>query len=121
MSTSGEAHVDAYIAGFPPEVRDRLAELRRVIVEHLPGSTQTIRYDMPAVMLGDRYGIHFAGWKKHVALYPVPVFDDPLESRITPYRSGRDTVKFLHALDLPYDLVADICDQLVARRMVDPA
>ena len=115
MSSSGEDDVDAYIAGFPPEVRCRLTQLRRVIVDHLPGSHQTIRYGMPAVMLGDRYGLHFAGWKKHLALYPVPVFEEPLESRVAPFRSGKDTVQFLHSKELPLDLVADVCDQLAGR------
>lgn len=112
MSTPGQDAVDAYIAGFPPDVRARLTELRRVIVDHLPGSEQTVRYGMPAVMLGDRYGLHFAGWKKHVALYPVPAFEEPLEARVAPVRSGKDTVRFLHTQDLPYDLVADVCDRL---------
>ena len=112
MSSPGEDGVDAYIAGFPPEVRDRLTQLRRVIVDHLPGCEQTIRYGMPAVMLGGRYGIHFAGWKKHIALYPVPSFEESLESRVAPFRSGKDTVQFLHSHELPYDLVADVCDQL---------
>lgn len=115
MSSPGADDVDSYIAGFPPDVRDRLTRLRRVIVDHLPGSEQTIRYGMPAVMLGGRYGLHFAGWKRHVALYPVPPFEEQLESRVAPFRSGKDTVRFLHSQDLPYDLVADVCDQLAGR------
>ena len=114
MSTPGEDAVDAYIAGFPPGVQQRLEELRRVILDHLPGGEQTVRYSMPAVMVGTRYGLHFAGWKKHVALYPVPSFDEPLESRVAPYRSGKDTVRFLHSQDVPYDLVAEVCDRLMA-------
>lgn len=112
MTTSGAAAVDAYIAPFPPEVGERLTGLRRVILEHLPGGEETVRYGMPAVMVGGRYGLHFAGWKKHVALYPVPVMDEPLESRVAPYRTGKDTVRFLHSQDLPFDLVAEVCDRL---------
>ncbi|PUA82092.1 iron chaperone [Nocardioides currus] len=116
MSTPGQDAVDAYIAQFPPEVGDRLTQLRHVILEHLPGGHEIVRYDMPAVMVGERYGLHFAGWRKHIALYPVPSFEEPLESRISPYRSGKDTVRFLHTKDLPYDLVADVCDQLMRSR-----
>jgi uncharacterized protein YdhG (YjbR/CyaY superfamily) len=112
MSTPGEDAVDAYIAGFPPVVQERLVRLRRVILEHLPGGEQTVRYGMPAVMVGARYGLHFAGWKKHVALYPVPPLEEPLESRVAPYRTGKDTVRFLHSQDVPYDLVGEVCDQL---------
>ncbi|GAA1931968.1 iron chaperone [Nocardioides hwasunensis] len=116
MSSPGEDAVEAYIAEFPPDVRARLEQVRRVIVDHLPGSHEVVRYGMPAVMVGDRYGLHFAGWKRHIALYPVPAFEDALESRVAPYRSGKDTVRFLHAQELPYDLVADVCDQLMQAR-----
>ena len=119
MSSPGEDDVDSYIAGFPPEVRDRLTQLRRVVVDHLPGSEQTIRYGMPAVMLGGRYGLHFAGWKRHVAVYPVPRFEGVLEERVAPYRSGKDTVRFPHTRELPYDLVADVCDRLTRRNGPD--
>jgi len=112
MTSPGADAVDAYIARFPPDVQERLTRVRRVILEHLPGGEETIRYDMPAVMVGARYGLHFAGWKMHVALYPVPVFDEALESRLAPYRTGKDTVRFLHARDLPYDLVGEVCDRL---------
>lgn len=116
MAPSSEKDVDDYIAQFPPEVQERLTRLRHVILEHLPGGWETVRYGMPAVMVGDRYGLHFAGWKKHVALYPVPVLDEALEARVAPYRSGKDTVRFLHSQELPDDLVGEICDQLVRDR-----
>ena len=69
MSSAGEEAVDAYIARFPPDVQQRVTELRR----------------------------------------GAP------ESRVAPFRSGKDTVRFLHTQDLPYDLVADVCDQLARR------
>ena len=87
-------------------------QLRRTILIHMPGGRETIRYGMPAVMVDEGNGLHFAGWKKHVALYPVPSLSEPLESRVLPYRSGKDTVRFLHSQELPYDLVGDVCDQL---------
>lgn len=101
--------VDAYIAGFPPEVAERLTRLREIITKQFDGADETIRYGMPAVMVGKRYGLHYAGWKKHVALYPVPVFAEPLESAVAPYRSGKDSVTFRHHQELPSDLVERIC------------
>lgn len=101
--------VEAYIAGFPPDVADRLRRLREIITRHFDGGEETIRYGMPAVMVGTRYGLHYAGWKKHVALYPVPVLPEPLESAVLPYRSGKDAVTFRHHQELPYDLVDRLC------------
>jgi uncharacterized protein YdhG (YjbR/CyaY superfamily) len=108
--------VDAYIAGFPPDVAERLTRLRAIITKHFDGGQETIRYGMPAVMVGPRYGLHYAGWKKHVALYPVPVLAEPLESAVATYRSGKDAVSFRHNQELPYDLVGHICDAIAERR-----
>lgn len=108
--------VDTYIAGFPPEVAERLTKLRATIRLHFDGGEETIRYGMPAVMVGTRYGLHFAGWKKHTALYPVRVLPEPLESAVAPYRSGKDAVTFRHNQDLPYELVGRICDEIAEQR-----
>lgn len=72
--------VDQYIDGFSPEVRSRLIRVRELLLQVMPDAEQTIRYGMPALMLSGRYGLHFAGWKKHIGLYPVPVFDGELEA-----------------------------------------
>lgn len=112
MSTEGEDAVEAYVAKFPPEVEARLRLLRAVIVDRFPGAEQKIRYGMPSVMLGGRYGLHFAGWKKHIAIYPVPPLGEPLESVAAPYRSGKDAMSFPHTQEVPYELVGRICDRL---------
>lgn len=109
------ATVEAYIVGFPPDVAERLSRLRETITRHFDGGEETIRYGMPAVMVGTRYGLHYAGWKKHVALYPVPVLPEPLESAVVPYRSGKDAVTFRHHQELPYDLVDRICDAIAEK------
>ena len=108
--------VDAYIASFPPEVADRLTRVRAILTDRLDGGEESIRYGMAAVMLGPRHGLHLGGWKKHIGLYPVPVFDEPLESAVAPYRSSKDTVGFRHDRELPYELVGRICDAIVEQR-----
>jgi uncharacterized protein YdhG (YjbR/CyaY superfamily) len=109
--------VDAYLADLPPEVAERLRRVRAIITDHLAGGEELIRYGMPAVMLDPRHGLHFAGWKKHIGLYPVPVLDEPLESAVAPYRSSKDTVGFRHDRELPYALVGRICDAIVHQRL----
>jgi uncharacterized protein YdhG (YjbR/CyaY superfamily) len=73
---------------------------------------------MAAVMLGGRYAIHFAGWKGHVVLYPIPQFDGELEAEVAPHRSKKDTVNFSYAQPVPYDLVTRIAAEIVRRRPV---
>lgn len=112
----GRAEVDAYIAGFPPATAAALQEVRGAVHRGAPGAWEGFRYQMPVVMLGDRYLVHFAGWKRHVALYPVPPLDEPLESEVAPLRSGKDTVKLMLDRPVPGDLVARIASAIAAGR-----
>ena len=64
MSHKGRT-VEEYVSSFPAPVQDILHDLRRTIRTALPGMEETIRYDMPAVMLNGAYVVHYAAWKHH--------------------------------------------------------
>jgi uncharacterized protein YdhG (YjbR/CyaY superfamily) len=115
MATAPET-VDEYVASFPPEVREVLEQVRAAIHAGVPGGEEKVRYGMGAVMLGGRYAIHFAGWKHHVGLYPVPAFDDSLEQEVAPYRSKKDTVNFPYAKPVPYELITRMAEEIVRIR-----
>jgi len=110
------ATVDEYIAGFPPEVAERLQRIREIIVAEVPEAEEKVRYGIAAVMLGGRYALHYAGWKRHIGLDPVPTLDEPLESRIAPFRAEKDSVVFPHAQPIPYELIGEVTRAIVARR-----
>ena len=112
MATGAPESVDEYVASFPPEIRDVLEQVRAAIHAGVPGGEEKVRYGMGAVMLGGRYALHFAGWKHHVGLYPVPAFDDPLEQEVAPYRSKKDTVNFPYAKHVPYELITRMAEEI---------
>src|SRR6188472_1610692 len=97
--------IDDYVASFPDGPREILERVRDAVRRGAPGSEEKIRYGMPALMFRDRYGLHFAGWKKHVGLYPVAVLDGELEELVAPHRAAKDTVQFFYAEPVPYDLI----------------
>jgi uncharacterized protein YdhG (YjbR/CyaY superfamily) len=116
------ATVDEYIAGFPPEVSARLTRVRAEIVDAVTAASgatpeERMRYGIAAVMLGGRYALHFAGWKKHIGLYPVPLLPEPMESEIAPYRAEKDSVVFPHAKDVPYDLIGRVAREVADERV----
>lgn len=118
------ASVPEYIAGFPPDVSDRLERIRTVIVTAVADASgdrpeEKIRYSMAAVMLGGRYALHFAGWKKHIGLYPVPTLDEPLETEIAPFRAEKDSVVFPHTKDIPYGLIGRVTTAIVGMRLAE--
>lgn len=109
--------IDAYIASFDGKsVAERLQRIREEIAAQVPDPEQKIRYGMPAIMLDGRYALHFAGWKKHIGLYPVPPLDPELEAEVAPFRAEKDSVVFSHRAPIPYELVGRIAAAVVARR-----
>lgn len=108
--------VDEYIASFPSEVQPVLQAVREAIHASVPGGEEKIRYGIAAVMLGGRYAIHFAGWKHHVGLYPVPRFDGELEAEVAPYRAKTDSVNFPYSRPVPYDLISRIAAEISRQR-----
>ena len=114
-STGAPTSVDAYVQGFPDEPRAVLEQVRAALRRAVPDGEEKIRYGMPAIMFADRYGLHFAGWKKHVGLYPVGELDPDLEAEVAPHRAKKDTVQFFYKDPVPYDLIERIARALAAR------
>jgi uncharacterized protein YdhG (YjbR/CyaY superfamily) len=109
--------VDDYIASFPPQVQPKLEAVRAAIRSAAPGTAETISYDIPTFTLDGRYVVYFAGWKRHISVYPIPDPDDALAREITPYVGGKGTLKFPLDRPLPLELIGKVADALVRRRL----
>ena len=107
--------VDDYIARFPADVQSILRGLRQSIRVAAPDGDERIRYGMPAIELDGGYWLHFAGWKNHAGIYPVPRGDDAFEAAIAEYRSAKDTVTLLYSKPIPFDLVTRIAEHAAER------
>ena len=110
--------IDEYIAGCPAAVRPTLAEIRRRVHETVPGAGETIRYSMPTMTLDGSSLVHFAAWKKHIAVYPAPAptDDDAFERALAPHRGDKGTLRFPLDEPIPYDLIARVVMQLARQR-----
>lgn len=104
--------VDDYINSFPNETKRVLSRIRETIHDALADAGEVMSYKMPTITLGERRIVHFAGWKSHVSLYPVPAGDAAFEKRIEPYVAGKGTLKFPLSEPIPYDLIALIAIKL---------
>ena len=97
--------IDEYIAACPPDSQDYLQEIRKLIRRLVPDAKERISYQMAAFERNGKNIIHFAGWKKHVSLYPVPAGSEAFERQIAKYVDGKGTVKFLLDEPLPIKLI----------------
>jgi uncharacterized protein YdhG (YjbR/CyaY superfamily) len=108
--------IDEYISGFPDDVRPVLEEARRRIRAAVPEAGETISYGMPAFTLGGRDVVYFAGWKSHLAVYPVPEGGTVLAAEMAPYLAAKGTLRFPYRKPIPYDLIERVAAALAGRR-----
>jgi len=106
------ATVEDYLDSLAPDVRTALEAVRATIHDALPAGADVVSYNMPTLMLGDRRIVHYAGWKKHLSLYPAPEADEDLRREMAPYVAGKGTLKFSLGKPLPHDLIARIVQRL---------
>jgi uncharacterized protein YdhG (YjbR/CyaY superfamily) len=94
--------VDEYISGFPPNVRRILQQVRATIHEAAPDAEETISYGIPTF----KHVLAFAGWKKHVSVYPAPMGVPQFAKAVAKYGSGRGTLQFPLDQPIPFELIA---------------
>lgn len=105
MAKTNFQSIDEYIAACPPESQAYLQEIRKLIRRLVPDAKERISYQIAAFERNGKNIIHFAGWKKHVSLYPVPAGSEAFERQIKPYVSDKGTVKFPLDEPLPLKLI----------------
>lgn len=102
--------IDAYIAGFPPDVQEILRQIRATIREAAPDTEEAISYRIPTFNLNGRYLIYFAGFKHHVSVYPAPMGAAEFADEMAVYGSGKGTMKFPLNEPIPFDLIRRIVE-----------
>jgi len=105
--------IDAYIAEFPPETQEVLRELRAIVKSAVPGATETMSYAIPTFDLGGRHLVFFAGYRKHVSLYPIiGAVEEAFADELAPHKHGRGTLQFPLGQPLPTDLIGRIVTRM---------
>jgi uncharacterized protein YdhG (YjbR/CyaY superfamily) len=128
MARSDAATPDEYIASLPEDRREAVAEVRRVIREHLPdGYTEGMAYGMigwwvPLETFGDTYNgqplglAALASQKNHIALYLNNVYGDrELEAWFRERWArtgkkldmGKSCVRFRRLEDVPLEVIGE--------------
>lgn len=107
MESNRAAEVDAYIAAFPPDVRERLEAVRAAVREAAPNATEKISYGMPTLYLKGNL-VHFAAFKSHIGFYPTPSGIDCFKDELEAYKNAKGSVQFPYDKPLPFDLIKRI-------------
>jgi len=107
MESKTVTTIDEYIAGFPPEVREILEQVRKTIHAAAPQAEETISYSIPTFTLQGNL-VHFAGFKNHIGFYPVPSGLDAFKDELANYKCGKGSVQFPLKQAMPLDLITRI-------------
>lgn len=113
MSSSKPTTIEEYIAAFSEETQEVLYEVRSTIRKAAPEAGEKISYDIPTFTLNGTYLIYFAGYKKHISVYPIPHGNESLIQEIAPYKKGKGTLQFPLDKPIPLDLISRVTKQMV--------
>jgi uncharacterized protein YdhG (YjbR/CyaY superfamily) len=100
--------IDGYISTFPPHIQAILENVRQAIRNAAPEATETISYGIPTFDLHGKHLVFFAGWKRHISIYPLPAGDGAFQQKIAPYKQVKSTIQLPLDQPMPYDLVSEL-------------
>ncbi|HEY7281094.1 MAG TPA: DUF1801 domain-containing protein, partial [Actinomycetota bacterium] len=106
---AGPATVEQYLAGLPAPERRALDRLRATIRSVEPEATETISYQIPTFKLHGRLLVSFAAFRDHCSLFPAnDRVREACGDALTPYLSGKGTLRFTVEQPIPTALVKKI-------------
>ncbi len=101
------ATVEEYIARFPPAVRSRLKAIRGIVRKIAPDAVEKMGYGVAAYELNGML-LYFAGFPRHVGLYPSPSAIRKFQKEIGGLPTAQGTVRFPNDRPLPLALIRKI-------------
>lgn len=109
---------EEYIATTPDDVQKILLEVQARVEQVLPEAERCISYGMPAYRMRcdgrtSKVFFYFAGFKKHLGLYPPVNQDSSLIAELAPYRNEKGNLAFQLKDPIPFDLIRRVALALV--------
>lgn len=99
--------INEYIAQYPPEIQEKLNEMRAVIVKAAPEAKEKISWGMATFTLNGNL-VHFAGQKHHVGFYPGVSGVENFKDKLAEYKTSKGAIQFPYSKPLPLKLIDEI-------------
>ncbi|MBP7479919.1 MAG: DUF1801 domain-containing protein [Spirochaetaceae bacterium] len=99
--------IESYITSFPPEIQERLSQIRSIFLKEVPDAQEDIKYQMPTLIWHGNL-IHYAAFKNHIGVYPLPSVIEALKDDIRNLKTGKGSIQFSNSVPLPVELIQKI-------------
>jgi uncharacterized protein YdhG (YjbR/CyaY superfamily) len=99
--------IDAYIAGFPLDVQEKLQQVRATVKKAAPTAEETISYGLPAFKLNGPL-VYFAAFKAHIGFYALPSGNEAFIKELSKYKMGKGSIQFPLQEPMPLALISKI-------------
>lgn len=100
--------VDEYVSIYSKAVQDKLASIRKIIIDNAPEAIESISYGMPAYKVNKKPLVYFGGFAKHIGFYAVPNTHVHFKKELSVYKQGKGSVQFPIDQPLPKSLIANM-------------
>lgn len=100
--------IEAFIQSCPEPTRDIQYRLLEIVRECCPTCTEKIGYGIPTFVYKKTNLIHFAGYAKHIGIYPGADGIEAFKDRIQGYVHAKGSVQFPLNEAMPYDLFREM-------------
>lgn len=100
--------IEEYISKFPVDVSEKLSIVRQEILKVAPTATETISYGIPTFKVDAKNLIHFAGFAKHIGLYPGPDAINHFKQELKDYKTSKGAIQFPLDKTIPLALINKI-------------
>jgi len=111
---AGFKSIDEYIATFPEETQKLLEKVRATIKAAAPDAQEKTSYQIAAFELNGRNLVHFAGWKTHIGMYPIPSGSEAFNKEVSKYKGAKSSLNFPIDKPLPLKLISKIVKLRIA-------
>lgn len=99
--------VDEYISDQVEAIQPKLYQIRKIIKETVPESTELISYGMPAYKLYHVL-VYFAANKNHIGFYPTALPIEFFAKELSDYKTSKGAIQFPVNKELPIELIRKI-------------
>ncbi len=113
--TATNKQVDDYMSGLEPDRREALSQVRTLILETVPGATETLKYRMPTYEYRGGVLCAFASQKQYMSLYMDIDLVAKHGDELAGLDLGKSCIRFRRLEKLPLDTVRTILEETLQR------